>query len=122
MVACRVIKASIIARPELLAMLMIDATSGAFIASLNGVIDSARLACMRVAMLVSCAMTMEIPIELPMLRTSVRIAVRRCADAGQGCEGYGAQRHEYQAEAEALHELDDDDRSATSLVGETDIR
>ena len=56
-------------------MLMIEATSGAFNASLNGVMNSARLACMRVVALVSWAITTEIPIELPMLRKSVRTAV-----------------------------------------------
>ena len=30
---------------------------------------------MRIVVLVSCAITIEMPIELPMLRTSVRIAV-----------------------------------------------
>ena len=60
---------------------------------------------MRIVVLVSCAITIEMPIELPMLRTRVRIAVpsvRRWP--GSVANATVLERHEHEAEAEALHD------------------
>ena len=51
------------------------ATSGICSASLNGVTDSVSRACISVVLLVRLAITMEMPIDEPMLRTSVVIEV-----------------------------------------------
>ncbi len=57
------------------------ATSGICSASLNGVTPSASRACISMVLSVRLAITMEMPIDEPILRTSVRIEVpllRRC--------------------------------------------
>ena len=59
--------------------------------------------------LVSCAMTMEIPIELPMLRISVQSAVPSSLTRRQRCEGKRVQRDEDEAQAEALGDVDQGD-------------
>ena len=72
-VACCVSMASSSARPWSVAVLSIEPACCK--ALLNGVMCSASRACISVVVLVRLAITIEMPIELPMLRTSVSIAV-----------------------------------------------
>ena len=77
--ACWVTMASSMARP--LSVAVSSTPLACASASLNGVTYSTSRACVSVDFCVSSAITTEMPTELPMLRTSVRIAlpsVRRC--------------------------------------------
>ena len=95
-------------------MLEHRATSGICSALLNGVTCSASRACISVVLLVRLAITIEMPIELPMLRTSVRIGgAARCADApGSVANATVLSGTNTQAEADALHDAGDDDGAA----------
>ena len=63
------------ARPASVLALRFAASSGICSALLNGVTCSTSRACISVVLLVRLAITIEMPIDEPMLRTSVKIEV-----------------------------------------------
>ena len=66
-------------------------------------------------------MTMETPIELPRLRISVHMAVPCVRSAGRdGRQRDGVQRHEHEAEPEALQHADPDDGARGRVGREVD--
>ena len=68
-------------------------------------------ACISMVLSVRLAITMEMPIDEPILRTSVMIDGAAVAQMpGQRQERRRRDRHEQQAEADALDDAGDDDR------------
>ena len=83
-------------------------------ARLPGVMSDASSACARAVPEVSIACTMEMPTLEPMLRSRLKIGVPSLRRSGrERGEGHRAERHEGEADAQALdHARDDDDAAA----------